>query len=156
MRMDLGGYGSSPVIGCGQLGPILDNMGILLEQADALGLYGDPIYARAKQFYDTNTSFWNPNIILVGGSCDAKLEQANGIMSDLGKLIRGAGSAPNAPDDPVAPDDSTPGYVKWIVIGAVAVGSALVVAQIAPLIGIAVLRHKAKPTHGYRRKRRRR
>lgn len=144
------------LFGCEEWRIAMNRMELLLTQAEKLNLYATNAYIAAKSYYEDNTGFWGTPVVLVGSSCTSAMAEINSRLSELSKVVSSSGNAPVIPAGSVPSPESglemLPGLVKWVAIGAIAIGGAITLGHIVKVVGIFAPRRKLS---GYSKSKRR-
>lgn len=147
----MGAYGAAF---CDELNVALAELSNVLEQADAAGLYNDPIVVSAHAVYDARSGF-AVYVGLLGDACHKDAVEVSASAEKVRTLVQqraGMYIAPLRPD--YVPPKTIDSFPVWgyAVIGVVGVAAlAYITGQTASVIR---LFKSSKRVHGYRRRRR--
>lgn len=130
----LSGYGSGVAIGalgtinCAPLDLVMDRLEVALTDAKAKGLTDTIVYRQAKSFVDKNNGFFAKQIY-GSESCAQTASEGQSLLSALERAMNTSGSLPPLAS-PGTGESALFVTLKWVGIGAAALGIASVIAPV--------------------------
>lgn len=84
-----------PTIGCRDLDDVIDRLELAVKSAQEAGISSTNMaLSMALSFLKRQTSILGRDVILIGGQCEAKVKEANGLLSRLNAALEIAGYSP--------------------------------------------------------------
>ena len=123
-----GRFGDSP-LGCSQLQPAVQNLGVAIQAAQQAGLdTTNADFNAAATFYNTQTSFLGEAWVAYGQQCTNLVTQANSLYTNLNAATLVAGGsppnlAPTPPPDPsILAAIGLPSWLLPVTFGIIGLG----------------------------------